>query len=259
MQPEQGTMSQILADPILEAQRLISEAQRQNITVRLLGGVAIRLRSPRAGREPLAREYADLDLVAPKRQSKPLREFLEASGYVPDRRFNALHGARRLLLLDPIHNRQIDIFLGIFEMCHKILLEDRLTLHSLTLSPADLLLTKLQVFELNRKDALDALALLLDYPPVAGAHSPGDTLDLSRITQLTSHDWGWHTSLHDNLDRVADIGNEVLPPDDARAIRERIAAIKAAMDRAPKSLAWRGRGKIGRRMAWYELPEEVRR
>lgn len=29
------------------------------------------------------------------------------------------------------------------------------------------------------------------------------------------------------------------------------------MDSAPKSLKWRARAKIGRRIPWYELPEDV--
>jgi hypothetical protein len=259
MQPEHGETTQTLDDPITEAQRLISAAEDRDLTLRLLGGVGIRLRSPHAGREPLARTYADLDFVAPKKESKALRSFLEASGYTADRRFNALHGAQRLLFVDEARDRQIDIFLGTFEMCHKLPIEDRLTLHPQTLSPADLLLTKLQIFEFNRKDALDAVALLLDYTPTAGASQPDDVLDLDRITDITSRDWGWYTTLSDNLDRVAEIAGDVLTAADAETTRERVVAIKHAMDQAPKSLGWRARDKVGRRVAWYELPEEVRR
>lgn len=257
MQPDGNETAPTLGDPVAEAERLIDEAREGGLTLRLLGGVGIRLRSPHAGQEPLARTYADLDFAAPQRESKALRDFFERNGYTADRRFNALHGAQRLLFFDEARDRQIDVFLGSFAMCHKLPLEDRLALHPQTLPPVDLLLTKLQIFELNRKDALDAVALLLDYAPAADASD--EVIDLDRIAQLTSRDWGWYTTLNDNLDRVREIAAEVLAETDAETVSERVAVLKSAMESAPKSLAWRARDKVGRRVAWYELPEEVRR
>jgi hypothetical protein len=39
----------------------------------------------------------------------------------------------------------------------------------------------------------------------------------------------------------------------------RVGAIAAAITSAPKSLRWRARARLGRRVPWYELPEEVAR
>jgi hypothetical protein len=36
-----------------------------------------------------------------------------------------------------------------------------------------------------------------------------------------------------------------------------IDALRAAIDAAPKSTKWRLRARVGDRVAWYELPEEV--
>ncbi len=52
------------------------------------------------------------------------------------------------------------MFVGTFRMCHTIFLSDRLDVDPTTIPPAELLLTKLQVFELNEKDVRDTLLLL---------------------------------------------------------------------------------------------------
>lgn len=251
--------AQTLEDGPREAERVIAAATAQGVTLRLLGGVAVRLRCPHASHRALTRAYADLDYVAPKKQARALRDLLEGLGYTADRRFNALHGERRLLFFDEARGRQVDIFLGTFEMCQTLPLEKRLAQHPLTLSPADLLLTKLQIFQLNAKDLQDILALLLDYPPVARSERPGDELDVSAIATLCSQDWGWYTSVHDSLDHALAEANALLAPPEAEIIAQRISVIKQQLDETPKSIGWRTRALVGRRVAWYELPEEVHR
>jgi hypothetical protein len=51
-------------------------------------------------------------------------------------------------------------------MCHSFDLEDRLPADSATLAPADILVTKLQIFEVNDKDLIDSIALLLSHPVI---------------------------------------------------------------------------------------------
>ena len=254
------TADTTLEDIVAEALRLVRVAQEQKLTLRLLGGTAIRLHSPHAASQgALARTYADIDFAAPKNQSRPLRDLFSGAGYTGDRRFNALHGERRLLFFDTIRARQVDVFLGMFEMCHKLMLEDRLQLHPQTLSPADLLLTKLQIVELNAKDTQDILALLLDVPPLEPGSNPAERIDLERIVDVCSHDWGWYTTVQDNLQHIGASAQQLLPAVEADLVRRRLEEIAATLDQAPKSAAWRLRAVVGRRMAWYELPEEVRR
>lgn len=255
----ENTDTPTLEDGTAEAQRLIEAGTERGVALRLLGGVAVRLRSPHAGHRALTRTYADLDFVTPKKQARAVRDLLTASGYVADRRFNALHGERRLLFFDEARGRQVDVFLGVFEMCHKLPLEKSLTQHAYTLSPADLLLTKLQIVQLNAKDIQDILALLLDFPPVAHSTRPGDELDVATIAELCAHDWGWYTTVNDSLDRVATDARTLLPAEDAETVTQRIATLKQQLADEPKSLGWRSRALVGRRMAWYELPEEVHR
>jgi len=37
----------------------------------------------------------------------------------------------------------------------------------------------------------------------------------------------------------------------------RVATIQQVLVDAPKSLSWKARAAVGRRIAWYELPEEI--
>lgn len=256
---ETRTATVTLADGAEEATRLVDALRNAGLVVRLLGGVAVRLRCPHATHRALNRVYADLDFVAYKKQARQVRDVLVGQGYTADRRFNALHGERRLLFFDEARNRQIDIFLGTFEMCHKLVLEPRLTQHAYTLSPADLLLTKLQIVQLNAKDVQDILALLLDFAPQTSPAQPGDELDAGFIARLCAQDWGWFTTVSDNLEKVARQAPSFLETEEAALVAQHATQLKAILEGEPKSAGWRMRALVGRRMLWYELPEEVRR
>jgi hypothetical protein len=76
--------------------------------------------------------------------------------------------------------------------------------------------------------------------------------------RLTGNDWGLHTTAGDFLaDVEARAG--ALGLNDAAASRVTTAAVRlrTAMDEAPKSLRWRARERVGRRMKWYRDVEEV--
>ncbi len=128
--------------------------------------------------------------------------------------------------------------------------------HAATLAPADLLLTKLQVVEANRKDQTDALALLLCHE--LAAERKGDVIGIDRLVAVTARDWGWFTTVADNLVWLRELTGDVLDGKPRERARSQIDQVAEALAVAPKSLGWKARAKIGRRMPWYELPEEVR-
>ncbi len=68
-----------------------------------------------------------------------------------------------MLFYDTENKRQVDVFVGTFSMCHRLDLSGRLGEHAYSLDAADLLLTKLQIHEINRKDLVDAVRLLLTH------------------------------------------------------------------------------------------------
>src|SRR5690348_8563843 len=114
------------ADLTGEALRLLSAAEAEGITARLIGGMAIRLIAGERLDPVFAREIADLDFIVRRKGGMRMGELLRASGYEPDLEFNALNGARRMLFWDRSHGRQVDVFVGSFEMCHALPLAERL-------------------------------------------------------------------------------------------------------------------------------------
>lgn len=242
---------------MVEAGRgLVATAAASAIPVRLLGGVAIWIRSGDAARAALGRDYPDIDVLAHKRQSRDLRRVLESSGFRPERVFNATHGARRLLYHFPNENSHVDVFLDIFEMSHTLDLGSRLETEPETLPAADLLLTKLQIAEINRKDLSDVAMLLWDHEPAAG-DGPGQ-VSMTRLAKVCGDDWGLYTTVTDNLSRATPLLAELpLAGADRARVAGRIEAIGRALEAAPKTMGWRMRAKVGRRVRWYEVPEEV--
>lgn len=235
-----------------EARRLLSEIARRDLAIRLIGGMAIRLVAGDRLHPLLERPIQDLDFVVATRDSKEAQALLSAAGYVADEQFNALYGARRLLYNDLEYGRQIDVFVGNFEMCHELPLVERLAAKPETLPPADLLMTKLQIVQLNAKDRGDLYALL-DSQDL-------EALELEWITQLTANDWGLHHTFEINLALLREaLPEQGLEPERAAGIEARIEAIDEAIQRAPKSRKWKLRARVGERKHWYQEPEEVDR
>jgi Uncharacterised nucleotidyltransferase len=247
-------MTQPLADVHDEALRVIGLAGDRGLTVRLIGGTAVAHHAHGEQPAALRRTCADIDVVVRRSDQRKLRSLLEASGYVPDQEFNAVHGARRLLYYDRPGGRQFDVFVGEFRMCHQLDLDDRLKLDPVTLTPADLLLTKLQVVEVNAKDLTDAASLLLWHE--IGDERSGDVVGIDRLIDVTSRDWGWFITFTENL---AKIGQALpnLPATEAALVTARATRIRQALEQAPKTVRWRARARVGRHVPWYELPEEV--
>ena len=242
-----------------EMYRLINAAQQEDIFLRVIGGLAIKVHSPNASHRSLERKYPDIDFVTNKAGAKKLMDFLPAMDYTPNKTFNTLSGDRRQLWYDEAHGRQIDVFIGDFTMCHTLPLADRLEVEPLTIPLAELFLSKAQIVELNRKDILDLLALLLDHKV-----GPGDdeTINTDLISELCAKDWGLYTTVSLTIQKLRDFLDEdqiELEQEEVQTIKKRLTTLQKAMDAAPKTMAWRMRARIGTRMRWYEEVEEVQR
>lgn len=253
MTPNGQLKSKPLDDTIAEAQRVADAAKAENVGVKLLGGAGIHMHSPSARRPPLKRRYGDLDYAVPSRERKRVLGFFPALGYEPNERFNLMQGDRRLYFYDAHHGRQVDVFIDMMRMSHVIDLRGRLDLEGHVASPSDLLLSKLQIFEVNRKDLVDLTALLLDHEIAAGGD---DAIDPSYIARLVSEDWGLYRTLQVNIEKLRAMVEELEV--DQAMVAARLDALWAEIEAKPKPLKWRLRAQVGDRVRWYELPEEVR-
>lgn len=233
-----------------EATRVLDAANVDGFPLRLLGGLAIYMRCPSAqSQETLQREYKDLDFVTLAKWSAKTKALFARLGYVSNKTFNALHGHQRLLFWDEQHGRQVDIFLDRMQMCHNLDFRSRLNIDTRTLSLADLLISKLQVVEVNQKDITDMITLFYDYDITDNEQG----INATYIAGLTASDWGINKTLDINLQKVKAYATEQQFP---AYIAERIDKLEAAMTARPKSLSWKTRAMVGERVRWYELPEE---
>jgi hypothetical protein len=245
---------QTLPDFVDEARRVVAEADTRGEVLRVTGSVAFQLHTRdhvRLPRPPLN----DIDLVAPTKTERRLVPLLTEIGYVGEKEFNARHGDSRLIFWDPSRDRKLEVFLGTLVMCHKLPIAERLEVEAETVPLAELLLTKLQIVELNEKDIGDMHSLLIAYEV---GSSDDHQINAERIAGLCARDWGLYHTVELTLDRLgSDPPSYSLTADQRRLVDHRVVTLRNALEEVPKSTGWRMRAKVGERMRWYELPEEV--
>lgn len=242
-------------DILAETERLLALADERGVPLRALGGIAVRLRAPDDLAPALRRPYGDLDFAAAPGRSRDLAALFEEAGYEADRDFNAVRGNRRLLFFDPENERKVDVFIGDVDLCHRIALAARVDVDPLTVPLAELLLTKLQIVELNEKDVRDTLALLVGH---SVGEEDGETLNGRVVAEACAADWGLWRTITANLATCDEHVDEYdLDAESKRIVRSRIQALLDRIEREPKTRKWKLRARVGERVRWYDVPEEA--
>jgi hypothetical protein len=243
-------------DPLPEAVALVDGAMAAGLKLRLLGGLGVRVLCPDF--PPRLRAGQDMDLACGSKGRRDVAAFLEKSGCEPDKMFNSLNGDRQMYFTAP-SGRPVDVMVDRLVMCHTLDFRTSFGNSSLTLDPADLLLSKLQIFELNAKDARD-ITHVLSGVPVADSGTGAPFIDTRRFGEVLAADWGWWRTTTGNLEKLPKLladAAEMIPP---QARFDPLAQAARLLDVAmsvPKSMKWKLRANVGDRVRWYELPEEV--
>lgn len=266
-----GVTAQTLDEPLAEALRVVDLADARGLQVRLMGGMAVRAHTP-DWTHRTRRLEVDLDFATRARDRPAFFRLLEEAGYTADRRHNALFGGSQGYFVDMPHRRPVDVLVDKLEMCHRIEFGNRLAASRPTIPLAELILSKLQIVRINRKDVLDALILLAEHPlgeddGAVDARSGVQSVNVPRILSYTSNDWGWWRTVTGNLDKLeAFIATELVPADldvggGGRPVRyeplAQVRTLREAITVAPKSPRWKMRAMVGERAPWYAEPEEV--
>ena len=248
-------------DPLPEALALARGAAEAGLGLKLLGGLAVRVLCPAL--PPRMRAGQDMDFACLSKGRKNVAGYLERSGCVPDKRFNNLNGDRQMYFNAP-SGRPIDVMVDRLTMCHTLDLRPSFGRLPHTVDAVDVLLSKLQIVELNEKDARDILQLLSGVPVgESGAGGPrpdGVSVDTDRFGKLLGADWGWWRTVTGSLKKLPALASEhpeLVPPDppyDPLAQAQRLLELAEA---APKGVKWKLRANVGDRVRWYELPEEI--
>lgn len=248
-----------------EARRLVEKAEEQGIPLRVVGGVAFRIHCPNYAdlytrlRRLDSTEFLDVDFVSLSKRSSKLPAFFKSAGFK-----KPIMGAGLLVQATSVSRQmyegpafKVDVFLDKMVMCHTIDFRDRIDLDRPTVPLADLLLTKLQIVEINLKDAKDAAVLLREHRIGSG---DTEAIDAEYIARVLSRDWGFYYTCQNNLRKIRDSFISAMPALDTvdRAdISKKIEDLVGRVDEEPKSLAWRVRSKVGTRQKWYSEPSAM--
>jgi hypothetical protein len=273
-----------VSDPLPEAFGLARGAADSGLGLKLLGGLAVRVICP--GFPPRLRRDQDMDFACLSKGRKNVAAYLERSGCEPDRRFNNLNGDRQMYFTAP-SGRPIDVMVDRLAMCHTLDFRPTFDRLPFTLDVVDLLLSKLQIVELNEKDARDLLQLLAAMPLASGSENGGEErhrgderhlgrhareadgdiphsgarfIDTDRFGKVLGADWGWWRTVTANLKKLPALAAErphLHPPEPPFDAAESCQRLLELAESAPKTVKWRLRANVGDRVRWYELPEEV--
>ena len=170
---------------VAEALRIVDEAEAQGIRLRILGSLAYRIHCDAnlALFAKMERALTDIDFAAEKKQSRQIKQFLTASGYVEDERMTVSTEGNRYYFEHPDTRLGVDVFMNELFFCHRIPFEGRLDLDRPTITTTDLLLEKMQIVELNLKDITDTMVLMLEHP-IASSGADREAIDGGYIADL---------------------------------------------------------------------------
>jgi hypothetical protein len=200
-----------------------------------------------------------MDFASVSTSKRGVMEFFAELGFHGDQRFNTLYGDKQMYFTTPDAKTTVDVIMDRLNMCHVLDFRARIDRMPYTLDVTDLLLSRLQIYELNRKDVHDLLHLLSAYE-VRGGDDPG-TVGLARVGQVVGEDWGWWRTTTGNLDKLVHLGSgehsDLVPNARVYDPIDQAKHVREFCDACPKTIKWKLRAKVGDRVQWYQLPEEV--
>ena len=242
-------------DPLPEATTLVRGAAEAGYQLKILGGLGVRVLCPDF--PPRLRTGQDIDLACLGKNRRKIADYLESAGCEGDRRFNNLNGDRQMYFTAP-SGRPIDVMVDRLSMCHTLDFKPSFGSSSMTLDPADLLHSKLQIVELNAKDAHDIFHLLSGVR--VGRVESRPFIDPDRFGAVLAADWGWWRTVTSSLAKLPDLLSSqpgLAPPYPRFDALTQAKQLQEVAETVPKGLKWKTRARVGDRVRWYELPEEV--
>jgi hypothetical protein len=256
-----GKYGQIQEDFYTERSRILDALEKdenKHVIMRLIGALAFRTHCKDFGyiQDALGREFTDIDFASYPRFNQDISRLLTELGYEEDKTVTQLFGDTRMLFHDPVFGRHIDIFFNQLDFCHAVSFVKRLEVEALTLPLAELLLEKMQIFKINKKDQIDTIMLLREHPV---GDSDKETINAGIISQTLADDWGFWRTVTGNLALLDEMLEDYsqLAEEDRQVVRQRIHQLQECIENQPKTFRWRVRAKVGERVKWYKDVEEL--
>ncbi len=241
-----------------ELKRILKASEGAGVLMRVIGSLAFQMHCPKFGylQQAMGRAYTDLDFAAYAKQQKQIQTLMGQLGYVDNQEIFIVSGGERSIFDRAEIGLHVDIFWEKLDFCHIVRWTGRLEVDSPSIPLAELLLEKMQIVQINEKDIIDTIMLLLEHPLGDSDH---ETINIKRVAELCAGDWGlWRTTTM-NLGKVRAItqGYEQLTPEQKNTVEAQVQKALTRIDQEPKSMAWRLRARVGDRVKWYKEVDEV--
>jgi hypothetical protein len=259
-----GGRGDVRSDMFTEAIRIIDTARGRGVTLRLIGGLAVRKHCTEI--DFCDRDYGDIDMVGLRAQMKGLVQVFQSLGYRENMHVANATGARQLQFYRECTHRDaashyfihpddhVDVFMNTFKMDHDIDLRKRLHIDEYTISVSDLLISKLQIAKINEKDIRDILTIFMDTE--LGDTDVGNRINVRYIARLCAGDWGLTQDVLQNLERCDQApGGYGMDGEQERRVRLSLADVRQAVKSVPKSPIWKLRALFGKRLPWHREVE----
>ncbi len=241
-----------------ELHAILKASDDSGILLRVIGSLAFQMHCPQFGylQAALGRAYTDIDFAAYKQQNKEIGGMFARMGYVENREVFISSEGERAIFDKTGTGLHVDVFYEKLDFCHAIYWKDRLEIDSPTIPLTELLLEKMQIVQINEKDIIDTIMLLLEHPL---GETDKETINIKLAAALCANEWGlWRTTTM-NLEKVKQLAHHYtqLTPDQKKHVESQVDAILKRLNDEPKPLAWRIRDRVGDRVKWYKDVDEV--
>lgn len=241
-----------------ELKHILKASEDAGIILRVIGSLAFQMHCQKYGylQAAMGRAYTDIDFAAYHKQTKEIQVLMAGLGYHENREVFIVSEGDRSIFEKPEAGLHIDVFYGKLDFCHVIRWEGRLEVDHPSIPLAEMLLEKMQIVQINEKDIIDTIMLMLEHPLGDNDH---EVINIKRVAMLCSTDWGlWRTTTM-NLGKVRQMaqGYEVLTIEQKEMIDSQVKQALSGIEQEPKSLAWRLRARVGDRVKWYKDVDEV--
>jgi hypothetical protein len=178
-----------------------------------------------------------------------------------------MFGHKRLIYYHPQRKFHVDIFLNKLEFSHDVEFgekpgEGRLEIDYPSISAADIVLEKLQIHQINRKDLIDLITLFLVHD-VQGQFGK-DSIDGAYVGKILSSEWGFWYDATANLEKMRGLLQALekegkLTRSQSQIVEQRLEKLLDYVKNTPKERRWENRARTGTKKAWYRDVEEVQR
>jgi hypothetical protein len=247
-----------------EGKRIVGEAAKREIPVRLLGGVAIRLHCFESLEfaKKLARlgeggqEYTDLDFMTYSKFRKKMKDFFAELGYSKRPTTMSTAATQRQIYFHPKGWFYVDVFYDkLLAANHPLDFRGRLDLDSPTITPTDMLLEKVQIVFPDEKDVKDIMLLLRAH--TVAEQEEKNEINARFIARKLASDWGFWYTVTTNLRGLTQYVNEdqKLNAEEKQDLVTKIESLLTIIDKEPKSTGWKIRSFTGAKKRWYNPVE----